>query len=330
MKSIRSSLIVCAIVLTAVLTFGGSALAGPKVAALKTVTFLPSDSPDVDGFHMWEREVNNAKGPITIRYLGGPEVIPMFEQHEAVRSGAVDAAWVPCAYYRNVLPNAFTMMLSHLTPWEERTSGLLDYMETLHNKKMNAHLLGRQLTYLPFLFAGKEPSYKPADLKGRKLRAGALYDNIYARMGIIGVTMTHGDTYSGLEKGVLDGVGCSTGDMTKFRLFEVIKYIYTPSFWSTNNIVLLINLDTWKSLSQEQKDLLEQTQIRLEKPVWEYYKKRDKELMEGLIKSGMKPTMWSEADQKWFLEMADEAQWTSVGKIIGKDEAIKIQKMMGY
>lgn len=195
MKNIRPFLIVCGIVFLAGISFGVSALAEPKVVALKAVTFLPSDSPDVDGFHMWEKEVNKAKGPVTIQYLGGPEVIPMFEQHEAVRSGAVDAAWVPCAYYRNVVPEAFTMIVSRITPWEERKRGLLDYMEPLHNKKLNVHLLGRQLSYLPFLFAGKEPSYKPADLKGRKLRAGALYDNIYAKMGIIGVTMKHSDTY---------------------------------------------------------------------------------------------------------------------------------------
>ena len=62
----------------------------------------------------------------------------------------------------------------------------------------------------------------------------------------------------------------------------------------------------------------------------EYYKKRDKELMEGLIKKGMKPSIWSEADQKWFLEMADEAQWAAVEKVIGKDDANKIRKLMGY
>lgn len=118
--------------------------------------------------------------------------------------------------------------------------------------------------------------------------------------------------------------------MTQFKLYEVIKHIYTPPFWSTNNIVLLINLDKWNSLSKEQKDLLEQTQIRLEKPMWEYYKKRDTELLEGLIKRGMKNTIWSKADQKAFLELADEAQWTSVGKVIGQEQVTKIKKMMGY
>jgi len=321
---------ICLAFFLVLLVPNGFALAGSKVVKLKTVSFLPGDHPLVDGFHMWEKKVNAANGPVSVQYLGGPEVIPMFEQHEAVRSGTVDAAWIPCAYYRNVLPEAFTMILSRLDPWEERESGYLAYMNKLHNEKLNAYLLGRQLMYNPFIFAGKEPSKSPADLKGRKLRAGSLYDTIYDTLGIIGVTMKHGDAYAALEKGVLDGVGCSTGDVRKFHWNEVMNYVYTPPFWATNNVVLLINLKKWNSLSKEQKDLLEQTQISLERPMYEYYKKKDKEYIQGLIEGGLKMTQWSEADQKWFLEMADRVQWENVEKTIGKEEGAKLRKMMGY
>ena len=320
----------CALIFLAVLIFVSFAIDEAKAEELKTVTFLPSDSPIVAGFHMFKDKVNNQKGPISIRYLGGPEVIPMFEQHEAVRAGTVDAAWVPCAYYRKVLPQANTIMLSRLTPWEERKSGLYDYMVELHQKQLNAQFIGRQLVYVPFIFTGKEPSKEPADLKGRKFRAGALYDTIYKDMEIVGVTMPHGDVYSALEKGVLDGVGSNFGDVVKFRWFEVIKYIYTPPFWKTNNVVLLVNLDKWKGLSKEQKDLLQQSQIDIEKPMWEHFKGGSEKMWETMLNNGMQASQWPEKDQKEFLEYIDKIQWNVEEERIGAEEVKKLQSLMGY
>lgn len=330
MLKTKMGLIISVTMFLCLLTIHTAVTVASERVELKAVTFLPSDTPIVFGFHMFKDKVNEAKGPVSIRYLGGPEVIPMFEQTEAVRSGSVDAAWVPCAYYRKLVPEANTIMLSHLAPWEERKSGLHDYMIELHKKKLNSFYIGRQLVYAPFTFFGKEPSKSPADLKGRKLRAGALYDTIYKQMGIVGVTMTHGDTYGALEKGILDGVGSNFGDVVKFRWFEVSKYIYSPPFWKTNNVVLLVNLDRWNKLSKEQKDLLLQSQIAIEKPMWEHFKTGSDKMLQTMLDNGMKPSQWSQNDQNWFLDMIDKVQWEKEAETIGKEEIAKLKKMMGY
>jgi TRAP-type C4-dicarboxylate transport system substrate-binding protein len=180
------------------------------------------------------------------------------------------------------------------------------------------------------MFSGKEPSKEPADLKGRKFRAGALYDNIYKDIGIVGVTMRHGDVYSALEKGVLDGAGSNFGDVVKFRWFEVIKYVYTPPFWKTNNVVLLVNLDKWKSLSKEQQDLLLQSQIDIEKPMWEHFKVGSEKMWETMMNNGMKPSQWSKKDRNGFLERIDNIQWKLEEKRIGAEEVKKLRSLMGY
>jgi len=81
------------------------------------------------GFHMVIDMINRGvKGELEIKVVGGPESIPARQQPEAVRTGAVDMAWVPCSWYRSVVPEAAIMNLSQLEPWDERKTGWYDYV----------------------------------------------------------------------------------------------------------------------------------------------------------------------------------------------------------
>ncbi|MFU8856565.1 MAG: hypothetical protein ACNA8S_06105 [Deferrisomatales bacterium] len=67
---------------------GSQALAREKV--LRAVVFVPLDSPMVAMTHEWVKRVNEAlAGEVRVQYLGGPEVIPGFDQVEACRNGVV-------------------------------------------------------------------------------------------------------------------------------------------------------------------------------------------------------------------------------------------------
>ena len=65
-------------------TITSPAMAGPKT--LKAVSFLPKDHPLCAMIHVWVERVNaQCKDAIKIDWVGGPEVIPGFDQAEAVR-----------------------------------------------------------------------------------------------------------------------------------------------------------------------------------------------------------------------------------------------------
>ena len=53
---------------------------------LKAVSFIPSWVTIMWGTTAWTKEVNAAlKGELKINYVGGPEIIARFEQHEALK-----------------------------------------------------------------------------------------------------------------------------------------------------------------------------------------------------------------------------------------------------
>ena len=94
---------------------------------------------------IFERFVENVnkegKGLVQINYLGGGgKVMSPFEVGNAVRTGVVDIANVPGAFYTNLRPEADALKLQQVTLEELRKSGGWDYLNNLHKQKLNAFL----------------------------------------------------------------------------------------------------------------------------------------------------------------------------------------------
>src|SRR5689334_15364889 len=74
---------------------------------LKAVTPWMESHPASQPMVMFQRMVaDRLKDKLTIRYLGGPEVVPEFQQFEAVRNGVVDVILGAGGYYDGVVPEA--------------------------------------------------------------------------------------------------------------------------------------------------------------------------------------------------------------------------------
>ena len=55
----------------------------------------------------------------------------------------VDMVLTAASYYTSIMPEMDVMSLSIMMPWEERQTGVYDYLEKLHNAKANAHFMSR-------------------------------------------------------------------------------------------------------------------------------------------------------------------------------------------
>ncbi|OGA12396.1 MAG: hypothetical protein A3H32_01925 [Betaproteobacteria bacterium RIFCSPLOWO2_02_FULL_63_19] len=319
--------------LSAALVAAASFTALPTAAAgapikLRTVSFLPQNHGSSWGFKRYAELLNEAgKGRIEIDYVGGPEAIKAFEQPEAVRTGAVDAAYTVGAYYKTMIPEANSMSLSQLTPWQERESGYFDHMQSLHKAK-NLYLLGRQLVNSPFILStSKTKVTSPRDLKGMKFRTAALYDGMYKKLGIVGITMPLGDQYSALERGLVDGTASSPSSALRFSLYEVNKYVIGPLFFGANNGVLMINLDTWKKIPADLQKLMQEVQLRVERETWDHYGSALSKQIAQLKGKGMEFVEWSAAENQWFLDTAYTANWAEIEGKTSKETVEKLKRL---
>ena len=71
---------------------------------LKAAVFVPPTSTYGIPFKRFVDHVNETgKGTLQIRTVGGPEAVPADGQAQAVKTGVLDIASIPPAYYKSVM-----------------------------------------------------------------------------------------------------------------------------------------------------------------------------------------------------------------------------------
>jgi len=145
MKTRQKTLLVfLTVALVTIPLFASFAKAAPIV--LRAVTFLPMNHPNVDPWvkMMIDRVNKEAKGELTIKWLGGPEVIKAFDQTNALKTGVVEMLpYHPFGYMAPLMKEGHCGGLTDLTGWEEKKSGAFQLWDEIIQKKINAKYLGR-------------------------------------------------------------------------------------------------------------------------------------------------------------------------------------------
>jgi len=296
---------------------------------MKAVSFLPKDHRLCAMISVWIDRVNTElKDAVKINWVGGPEVMPPFEQPEAVRKGMFQVGFMPAAYYGGLLAEGDAISLSKYDFKKEREKGgLWDHFIERH-RKINMMLLGTWL-YDPFYLYVKKPVKGIDELKGLKMRTAAKYDKMMLRLGMIPVTVQFGETYTALQRGVVEGFGWPTIGPKENGWLEYCKYVIDIPFYARQNTFFLMNLDTWNKLSKPVQEKLMDITIRFEPDMKTYFEKEiDKEKKE-MEKLGVKRLTFSPADARKYVDTANDAFWEDLEKKV-PDEVKTLKKRMGY
>ncbi|MBW2022528.1 MAG: TRAP transporter substrate-binding protein DctP [Deltaproteobacteria bacterium] len=303
------------------------AVAGQKV--LKAVSFLPKNHMLCSQIHVWVKQVNDAcKGDLKINWVGGPEVIPPFEQAEALRKGVIQVGFLPAAYYKALLPEADAISLSRMNFAEERKpGGLWEYMVRRH-KKINMRVMGTWL-YDPFYLYVNKPVKGLSDLKGVRMRTAAKYDKMMKKLGIVPITVQFGETYTALQRGLVDGFGWPTLGPRRWGWVDFCKYVIDIPFYSRQNTFMIFNLNTWNSLPADAKKMIEDVTLKFEPNMKIFFEKKIAEEKQSMAKIGVKRIKFSPADTKLFLKAASDAVWEELEEKV-PDQVPILKKLMGY
>jgi TRAP-type C4-dicarboxylate transport system substrate-binding protein len=194
-------------------------------------------------------------GQLKMVFKGGPELVPINEQIVALQKGMVDLMYSAPGFYVSKMPELDMMNLTKLKPWEEKAVGLYDYLDKLHNEKVNAHFLCRNGIGRGFQFGLTKPVEKLDDFKGMGIRGNPTTVQIVKTLGANPVQVAPADVYTALERGVVQAHITPPIMLRTLGLVKVTKYLLSPMFFDTPNI-LIVNLDTWKKLPKHLQDLL--------------------------------------------------------------------------
>lgn len=275
---------------------------------LKAASFLPTRVVFAKYFGDWVNSVNKVcKGKVHISVIG-PSAIKSLEQWNALKTGVIDMDYGPSNYYRGTLPEASVTDLATNTLVEQRKNGAWAMLNKIHEQKLNAHYLTQIGNGLHFYVYTTKPA-KDGKFNGFRLRSVPIYDAFFKSLGAQPVRMAPPAVYTGLERNVVDGVGWPLWGVNDFNWDKFLKYRYGPGFYSAG-INILVNLDKWKSLSQAQRDCLNERSEWLEKiwPKWRH-DQNAKELA-AQKKSGIKYVDLG----KPFAKKAQDIYWAGLRK----------------
>lgn len=301
------------------LALGGLVLGLHTGAATAEVTLrgiyaFPKTFIFVEQFSRFVDTVNEqGKGIVQIRLVGGPEVVPPFEQHTAVRNGVFDIQMGPASYYGGIVPEADAIFAANVTPMEARERSATALLDEIWGRKINATFLAWIGGGVGFhVYTASEPKRTPdggIDLSGMRFRSAAAYKEWFEKLGVTNVMMPGPEVYTALERGVVEGLGWPSVAFTDLGVHgRFIKYRIEPPVW-TLDVAVIMNRDKWNSLPQQARDLLTRLAAEHEEDSYNFYTKRSQEEL-GILKEAGVETIRLEGDAaaKW-VETAHDTLW---------------------
>ncbi len=295
-----------------------SSTSAAAVEKLNAVASLPVNVEFVQDFLNFVKRANEAgAGRFEIRFLGGPEVIPVREQADALRRGVVDLYFGPASHYTGQVPEGDAVVASRHNAMTARASGGTALLDSILRKKLNARLLGHFSSGLGFhIYLKRLPGRDAAggiDLTGFRMRSQPIYREFFEKLGATVINVDPSETYTALERGIVEGTGWPLIGITDLSWERFFKYRINPPFYHVD-LLLVANLDRWNRLPPEVQTQLQELAIEYERISHDFFQTRLAQEEAVLKAAGIEViTLEGEAAEK-FRTMAEDAAWDRLGK----------------
>lgn len=236
--------------------------------SLTAASFQDEDVVFAKHFFRWVRETNErCDNEIQISVLG-PDTIRPILQWKALKEGQVDMYFGPANYYRGVIPEVDVFHLAHNDPTKQRQTGAWAILNDLHKERMNAWYLTTLLAGIKFFIFTTKPT-PDGRFDDFNLRSVPLYGHFMRSLGAHTQYLVAEEVGDALRRHEIDGFGWPLWGVDHFGWEEFVNYRYGPGFLDAAAPVL-VNLDTWKALSKEQRGCLNKMAAWVERewPQW--------------------------------------------------------------
>jgi TRAP-type C4-dicarboxylate transport system substrate-binding protein len=287
---------------------------------LKAVTGVSSRSVVSQVFLRWVEQVNeNGEGIVKIQYIGGPEITPPFKQAQALKRGLFDILYAPGAFYAGDVKEVGALIASNLPVQKMRENGTFELLDKLWREQLDSHVLGWFDTEVKFHFYFKDNPPKltdkgpGVDLSGIKMFTTPTFRDFQEALGATPVRMKITEILTGMDRGVITGMGWPEYGMTGLGFQRVIKYRLDPTYYR-GNILTLVNAEKWDGLPANVREFLTAEAIRYEKESAKWVRAQVKREQDILKENGMEVvTITGEAAQR-YQELAHSIAWDRVAK----------------
>ncbi len=300
-----------------------SMTASVKAVELNAITAWPTHVGQNYWFHEFIKEANErAKKegvPLTIKKLGGPEVVGTMQQFGAMRSGVVDMVYTSGDYFSGETIELTTISTIRSDPIyflnALRETKVMDVVSEASREKSGCIALLPILMGRGFTLLSTKP-IKPGHWSGLKIRSpgGAAAAGIPA-MGGSAMLIPPAEVFEALQRGVVDGVIGGASDRYSFGERGVYKYILMPRFYESATY-WFISAKAWDGLPDKMKSFLKGVSNDIEKVAIPWCRKWDDDTIVKYMDEDKVKLVWCSPEEEH--KLAKTFRWDNLESIAKK------------
>lgn len=314
--------LIAALVVSLLAAGSGTPVFAQAKPAAKKLDFAyiiaPPESGAVGFKWMAEEVTKRSNGTLTMVFHGGTLLNKELEIMDAVKSGNV-AIGSPSGAASTVFPELGVFLVPYLVrdyahAYKMFNGEIGKSLDEQFQKKYKLKILLFFDYGFRHFWNSKRPIAKPDDLKGLKMRVqqGKVFADTVNGLGANAVPMAWSEVVPAAQQGVIDGADLPIVNINALKIYEVSKYA-SMTFHNYGPSLVVMNLDTWKSLTPEQQKLMSDVSLEAQKKVRDQTESVDnpqkaKEILEA---KGMKVNV---ADVAAFRRIAEEKIWPQYQK----------------
>jgi TRAP-type mannitol/chloroaromatic compound transport system substrate-binding protein len=203
-------------------------------------------------------------GRINLQFFEPGILAPPFETFDAISYGAVEAGWSTPGYWAGKEPALqlfasvpFGPSAPEYLAWFDFGGGKEMFEEIYHRHNIHGIICGLTPPEASGWFKKEINSLE--DFKGLKIRFFGLGAKVMEEIGAAPQLIAGGEIYQALELGTIDATEYAMPAVDERMGFhEVAKHYYLPGWHQQSTFFeLIINLDAWNGLTENQQNLIE-------------------------------------------------------------------------
>lgn len=288
---------------------GGYDLTGCK--ALTITLPLPNGTTAVDTVftEKWMKLIaERSNGLIAFDYTNSGALGNAMELMEGVDMGAYDMSVIDLANFDAYVPQVDVLCLPYIIKdWDNAEEVYLgepnQWLVDMIAQKMDITVLGNIGMGFRSVIS-KDPLRSLADCKGYLIRTPDL-ELYIAALGTLGfkcTSLSFGETYSGMQSGVIDGMETTLNVLYGNGYYDVGKYILqTRHFFACSEAI--VNTTFWNKLPEVYRRIISDSFKEIEKEAWQYARSTEESLVSKFEEKGVTIYEFSDEDRARVIEL---------------------------
>jgi len=265
--------------------------AAVKPIELSYSIFFPASHLQAQTAEAWAREVESRSGgKVKVTMYPGETLTKAPQVYEGVVNGISDIGMSVFAYTRGRFPLLEGLDLPLGYPDGATATRIANEMVRKYDPQelQDVHVLYLH-AHGPGILASKKPVRTVAEVAGMKIRGTGLSAKIVSALGAVPVSMSQGETYDALQKGVVEATFCPVETLKGWKQGEVIDYVVdTTAIGYTTAMFVVMNKAKWESLPADLQAVMTEVSeewILRQGQAWDQSDAEGEEFVRGLGKS---------------------------------------------